>query len=279
MRIYRYKVGSNIYYGEQAGDDLLARCVRLNTTNMELKRAGMEDLLSEVELLPPCAPSKIICVGRNYALHAAERGEDVPDQPLLFLKPPSCLLAHGGTIVLPDGSEQVDFEGEIALVINQRCKDVHRANAYDVLLGLTAFNDVSARDWQKNDGQWTRAKGVDTFGPCGPWIDTSAAEALRVGAQMQSAFEAQTGNASVDSEKQLPLTVTTYVNGEQRQHGSISEMVFGFAYLIEYISSLFTLEAGDMIVTGTPAGVGPLASGDEVVVQLSSGPRLVNAVV
>jgi 2-keto-4-pentenoate hydratase/2-oxohepta-3-ene-1,7-dioic acid hydratase in catechol pathway len=278
VRIYRYKVGPSTYYGEQISDDTLARCVRLNPASMELKHAGVEDALSAVELLPPCAPSKIICVGRNYVAHAAERGESVPDQPLLFLKPPSCLLPHGGTIVLPPDSERVDHEGEIALVIGQRCKAVPRARAYDVLLGVTAFNDVSARDWQSGDGQWSRAKGADTFGPCGPYIDTSAAEALRVGAQMQGAFEQQTGNTAVDAEKQLPLTVTTYVNGEQRQHGAISELAFGFAYLIEYVSRYFTLEAGDLIVTGTPAGVGPLQSGDEVVVELSSGPRLVNTV-
>jgi 2-keto-4-pentenoate hydratase/2-oxohepta-3-ene-1,7-dioic acid hydratase in catechol pathway len=278
LRIYRYKVGPNIYYGEQVGDDTLARCVRLNQSSLELKRAGVEDQLSDVELLPPCAPSKVVCIGRNYVEHAKERGEEVPEKPLMFFKPPSCLLPHGGTIVLPKGSERVDFEGEIALVIGQRCKDVPREKAYDVLLGVTAFNDVSARDWQKDDGQWSRAKGCDTFGPCGPWIDTSAAEALRVGAQMQGAFTAQTGNSGVDAEKQLPLTMTTYVNGEQRQHGSISELAFGFAYLVEYASSFFTLEAGDLIVTGTPAGVGPLKAGDEVVVELSSGPRLVNMV-
>ena len=278
MRIYRYRVGANIYYGEQVAEDTLARCVRLSQASFELKRAGVEDALGEVELLPPCAPSKIVCIGRNYTEHARERGEEVPDKPLMFFKPPSCLLPHGGTIALPGGSERVDFEGEIALVVSQRCKDVPRAQAYDYMLGVTAFNDVSARDWQSADGQWSRAKGCDTFGPCGPWIDTSAAEALRVGAQMQGAFEAQTGNTSVDAEKQLPLTVTTYVNGEQRQHGSIGELAFGFAYLIEYVSSFFTLEAGDLIVTGTPAGVGPLKSGDEVVVELSSGPRLVNKV-
>jgi 2-keto-4-pentenoate hydratase/2-oxohepta-3-ene-1,7-dioic acid hydratase in catechol pathway len=202
----------------------------------------------------------------------------VDERPLLFFKPPSCLIPHGGEIVLPADSERVDFEGEIALVIGQRCKDVPRAQAYDALLGVTAFNDVTARDWQKADGQWTRAKGLDTFGPCGPYIDTSAAEALRVGGQMQTAFEAQTGNTSVDAEKQLPLTVTTYVNGEQKQHGTVADLTFGFGYLVSYISSLFTLEPGDLIVTGTPAGVGPLESGDEVAVQLSSGARLVNKV-
>jgi 2-keto-4-pentenoate hydratase/2-oxohepta-3-ene-1,7-dioic acid hydratase in catechol pathway len=278
MRIYRYRVGRNVYFGEEFGEGRLARCVRLNADNMELKRAGVEDNLADVELLPPVAPSKIVCVGRNYADHAAERGAEVPAQPLLFFKPPSCLLPHGGKIVLPPDSERVDFEGEIALVIGQRCKDIPQASAYDVLLGVTAFNDVSARDWQQADGQWARAKGLDTFGPCGPYIDTSAAEALRVGAQMQSAFTAQTGNSNVDAEAQLPLTVTTYLNGEQRQHGAISELAFGFAYLISYISALFTLEAGDLIVTGTPAGVGPLASGDEVVIELSSGVRLVNTV-
>ena len=150
---------------------------------------------------------------------------------------------------------------------------------YDYLLGVTALNDVTERDWQKADGQWARAKGMDTFCPCGPCIDTSAAEALRVGRELQASFTAQTGNTSVDAEKQLPLTVSTFVNGECRQFGVVAEMTYGLAYLISYISSLFTLEAGDIIATGTPAGVGPLAPGDTVAVELSCGVRLENSVV
>jgi 2-keto-4-pentenoate hydratase/2-oxohepta-3-ene-1,7-dioic acid hydratase in catechol pathway len=279
MRVFRYRVGKAVYWGEQIGEDVLARCVRLPSDKLELKHAGYEDQLSEVELLAPVAPSKIICVGRNYAEHAKERGAEVPEKPLLFFKPPSCLIPHGGAIRLPAGSERVDFEGEIALVIGERCSCVPEERAYDYLYGVTAFNDVTARDWQQADGQWARAKGLDTFGPCGPHVDTSAAEALRLGRQLQDSFISQTGNIGVDAEKQLPLSVATYVNGEQRQFGSVAELTFGFAHLISYISSLFTLEPGDLIVTGTPAGVGPLSPGDEVAVELSCGVRLSNTVV
>ncbi len=263
MRIYRYRIGTNTYYGELIGEDMLARCVRLSPYKFELKRSGQEDRLSEAELLVPCQPSKVVCVGRNYVEHARELGNVSPlDKPLLFFKPPSCLIPHGAEIILPVGSERVDFEGEIALVISDRCYKVDASQAFDYLFGVTAFNDVTARDWQKSDGQWTRAKGMNTFGPCGPYIDTSAAEALRIGGR-----------------RPVPLTVTTELNGQRVQHGGTEEMVFGFANLISYISQLMTLEAGDLIVTGTPAGVGPLKPGDTVSVALNCGPVLVNPVV
>lgn len=284
MLIYRYLADGQPYWGELAAEGQLARCLRLSRDRFELKRAGHVDRLDEVELLPPVAPSKIICVGRNYAEHAAELGNMPPaelgpdSRPLLFFKPPSALLPNGGTIRIPKGSTRTDYEGEIALVISQRCKDVPIERAYDYLLGVTAFNDVTERDWQQADGQWARAKGLDSFAPCGPCVDTSAAEALRLGRQMQASFTAQTGNTGVDAEKQLPLSVSTIVNGEPRQHGSVAQMAFGIAFLISYISSLFTLEAGDLIPTGTPAGIGPLHPGDSVAVELSCGVRLENAV-
>jgi 2-keto-4-pentenoate hydratase/2-oxohepta-3-ene-1,7-dioic acid hydratase in catechol pathway len=263
MRIFRYRVGNADYYGELVAEDTLARCVRLSNDRFELKRAGVEDQLSAVELLVPCRPSKVLCIGRNYVDHAAELGNVAPDtEPLVFLKPPSCLLPHGGEIELIAGSERVDYEGEIALVISERCHRIDAAESYNFLLGVTAFNDVTARDWQKSDKQWSRAKGCDTFGPCGPYIDTSAAEALRVG-----------------GDRKVPLTVTTKVNGEQRQHGSTADLTFNFASLISYCSQYMTLEAGDIIATGTPAGVGPLAPGDEVAIELNCGPRLVNKAV
>jgi len=262
MRIYRYMTGSACYYGEQKDGETLFRCVRLSRDRFELKRAGPEDSLAEVELQPPTAPGKIICVGRNYSAHAKEMGNaPVDERPLLFLKPPSCLIPHDAEIIPPLGSERVDYEGEIALVIGERCRNVPEEHAFDYLLGVTAFNDVTARDWQKSDNQWTRAKGCDTFGPCGPYIDTSAAEALR------------TGGA-----ERTPLTVTTYLNGKQVQHGSTVDLTFGLGFLISYISGYMTLEAGDIIATGTPAGVGPLAPGDEVAIELNCGPRLVNKV-
>ncbi|MCB1188387.1 fumarylacetoacetate hydrolase family protein [bacterium] len=263
MRIYRYRLGTSTHYGEMIGEDLLARCVRLSPYKFELKRTGHEDRLSEVELLVPVKPSKVVCVGRNYVEHAKELGNVSPlDKPLLFLKPPSCLIPHGAEIILPVGSERVDYEGEIALVISDRCYKINASRAYDYLLGVTAFNDVTARDWQKSDGQWTRAKGMNTFGPCGPYIDTSSAEALRIGGR-----------------RPVALTVTTELNGQRVQHGSTEQLVFGFDNLISYVSQLMTLEAGDIIVTGTPAGVGPLKPGDNVSVALNCGPCLENTVV
>jgi 2-keto-4-pentenoate hydratase/2-oxohepta-3-ene-1,7-dioic acid hydratase in catechol pathway len=262
MRIYRYRVGRACYYGELVSEKVLERCVRPSPDKFELHRAGVRDLLDAVELLVPTAPSKIVCVGRNYAEHAAEMGNVAPDErPLLFFKPPSCLIPHGAAIVLPRGAERVDYEGEIALVLGKRCQGVDAGEAYGYLLGVTAFNDVTERAWQKRDGQWTVAKGCDTFGPCGPYIDTSPAEALRLG-----------------GERRVPLAVTTRVNGELRQHGEIGGMTFNFASLISFISQYMTLEAGDLIATGTPPGVGPLHAGDTVAVELNCGPRLENPV-
>ena len=262
MRIYRYRVGRAVYYGELVAEDTLARCVRLGAEKFELKRAGVEDTLGEVEILPPVAPGKIIGVGFNYRAHAAGMGVTPPeDKPLLFLKPPSSLIPHNGVIVLPEGSGQVEYAGEIALVIGERCRGVAAAEAYKYLLGVTAFNDVTAMDWLREDDQWTRAKGCDTFGPCGPYIDTSAAEALRVG-----------------GDRRVPLTVTTRLNGKQVQHGNVHDLAFNFASLISYASRYMTLEAGDLIVTGTPAGGGALNPGDEVAVELNCGPLLANTV-
>jgi 2-keto-4-pentenoate hydratase/2-oxohepta-3-ene-1,7-dioic acid hydratase in catechol pathway len=263
MRIYRYRIGRSYYYGELVAEDVLERCVRPSPHKFELHRTGVQDNLSQAELLTPTAPGKIICVGRNYSAHAAELGNAAPDErPLLFFKPPSCLIPHGAPIVLPKDYERVDYEGEIALVISQRCYRIDAEQAYGHLLGVTAFNDVTERVWQKRDSQWTLAKGCDSFGPCGPYIDTSPAEALRIG-----------------GERRVPLAVTTRVNGEQRQHGLVRDMTFNFASIISYISQYMTLEAGDLIATGTPEGVGPLRPGDEVAVELNCGPRLVNPVV
>jgi 2-keto-4-pentenoate hydratase/2-oxohepta-3-ene-1,7-dioic acid hydratase in catechol pathway len=262
MRIYRYRAGKACYYGKLAGESILQRCVRMSPDKFELKHAGVEDDLAQVELLPPVRPSKIVCVGRNYADHARELGNaPVQSEPLLFLKPPSCLIAHQAPIELPAGAERVDYEGEIALVMGQRCRHVPVGEAYDYLLGVTAFNDVTERAWQKKDGQWARAKGCDTFGPCGPFIDTSAAEALRAGGTDRT-----------------PLAVKTELNGTVVQEGTISDLTFDFAFLISYISRYLTLEAGDLIATGTPAGVGQLKPGDQVAVELSCGVRLANPV-
>jgi 2-keto-4-pentenoate hydratase/2-oxohepta-3-ene-1,7-dioic acid hydratase in catechol pathway len=200
--------------------------------------------LSEAQLLAPVAPSKIICVGRNYRDHAKELGNEVPAEPLLFFKPPSSLLDPGGTIRLPRLSERVDFECELAVVIGKRARNLKPGdNIREYIHGFTIANDVTARDLQKKDGQWTRAKGFDTFCPVGPIIDT---------------------DFSLDT----PYTLETHVNGEQRQHGSTADFIFGLPELLVYITAAMTLEPGDLLLTGTPAGVGPLSDGDIVEVSI-----------
>ncbi len=184
-------------------------------------------------------PSKIVCVGLNYAKHAAEFGNPLPEEPLLFLKPPSSLVATGDSIVLPRGAGQIDYEGEIGVRVGKRARHVSAADAWDYVDGLLAINDVTARALQRSDGQWTRAKGFDTFCPAGPVkplaeVDVSA------------------------------LSVTTRVNGEVRQESSADDMVFDIPALVAHISGIMTLEPGDLIATGTPSGVGPLADGDVV---------------
>jgi len=210
--------------------------------------------LSEVELLPPVTPTKIICVGRNYRDHAKELGNEVPAEPLLFFKPPSSLLAPGGVIRMPKASERVDFEGELAVVIAKRAHKLSRdQDLRPYIHGYTLANDVTARDLQKKDGQWTRAKGFDTFCPVGPVVDT-------------------------ELDLAAGLTIETHVNGELRQHGSTADFIFALPVLLEYITAAMTLEPGDLLLTGTPAGVGPLAAGDVVEVSIAGLGRLSNPV-
>jgi 2-keto-4-pentenoate hydratase/2-oxohepta-3-ene-1,7-dioic acid hydratase in catechol pathway len=210
---------------------------------------------AELELLAPTVPTKIIGVGRNYVAHAAEHGVDVPEAPLLFTKPPSSVLGPGGEIVLPAVSKQVEHEGELAVVIGARCRSVIEADAWRHVLGITCGNDVTARDIQRGDAQWTRGKGFDTFCPLGPWVVTGLTEA-----------------------DVADLEVLCRVNGEERQRGRSSEMVFSPASLISYISQVMTLEPGDVILTGTPSGVAPLAAGDEVEVEVEGVGTLSNPV-
>ncbi|HSM61987.1 MAG TPA: fumarylacetoacetate hydrolase family protein [Longimicrobiales bacterium] len=203
--------------------------------------------------MTPVAPSKIVCVGRNYAKHAAELGNVVPAEPLIFLKPPSSLLPSGGEIVMPRGMGRVDYEGEIGVVIGIRARHVPESEAWRHVAALAPVNDVTARDLQRSDGQWTRAKGFDTFCPVGepaPVADVDLAG----------------------------LAVTTRVNGELRQEGNIGELRFSIPFLIAHISRIMTLEPGDLIATGTPEGVGPLAPGDEVVVEVRGVGSVANRV-
>lgn len=198
--------------------------------------------LAEVNLLAPSEPSKIVCVGRNYVEHAKELGNEVPKVPLLFMKPPSSIIASGETIILPPQSSQVEHEAELVAVIGKRGRHITAGQAKKHILGYTLGNDVTARDLQKSDGQWTRAKGFDTFCPFGPWIDTE--------------FDPS------------DAVVTCRVNGQMRQMASTRDMIFNINVLIAYISSVMTLEPGDLIFTGTPAGVGELKDGDEVSVEI-----------
>ena len=203
--------------------------------------------------MPPIAPTKIVCIGRNYAAHAAELGNEVPTEPLIFLKPPSSLIAAGEAIVLPAGAGRVDFEGEIGVVIGKRARHVSRETAWGHVGALVPVNDVTARELQKRDGQWTRAKGFDTFCPVGTPVPV----------------------ASVDLKA---LAVTTRVNGEVRQDAPATAMVFDIAFLVAHISRIMTLEPGDLICTGTPDGIGELAAGDEVEVRVAGVGSLKNHV-
>jgi len=188
------------------------------------------------------APSKIVCVGRNYAEHAKELGNEAPPEPILFLKAPSSVLAPEGTIIRPPQSQRVDFEGELAIVIGRQARNVRRAEWRGFVLGFTCGNDVTARDLQKKDVQFTRAKSFDTFCPIGPVIETDLEPSA--------------------------LNLVTRVNGEVKQKGNTRDMIFPCDFLIEFISSVMTLCPGDVILTGTPAGVGPLQSGDVVEVEV-----------
>ena len=216
------------------------------------KRKEAQTPLAEVRLLPPSQPTKIVCVGRNYVDHAKELGNDVPKIPLIFMKPPSSIIADGETIILPPQSKQVEHEAELVVIIGKRGKNIIAEEASDYIFGYTVGNDVTARDLQKIDELWTRAKGFDTFCSFGPWIDTE--------------FDPS------------DAVVTCRVNGQMRQMASTRDMVFNIGVLIAYISSIMTLEPGDLIFTGTPAGVGVLKDGDEVVVEIESLAKLSNPV-
>lgn len=218
----------------------------------EFRRLPAHLPLESVRLLPPILPSKIICVGRNYVEHAREHGNEVPDVPLIFLKPPTSIIGPGAAILLPPQSERVEHEGELVIVIGRGGRHIEPADAADYVLGYTIGNDVTARDLQRRDNQWTRAKGFDTFCPLGPWIDTE--------------FDP------------TDALLTCHVNGEMRQMGSTHDMVFQPPQLIAFISSFMTLEPGDVIMTGTPAGVGPLLPGDTVEVKIEGLGSLSNPV-
>lgn len=218
----------------------------------EFRRYEPQILLSKVKLLPPCEPTKIICVGRNYLEHAKESNSTVPEIPLLFLKPPSSLIGNGATIEIPPQSKNIEHEAELAVIIKSKCRWVSPENVKSVILGYTISNDVTARDLQRIDSQWTRGKGFDSFCPLGPWIETE-----------------------FDSTDAL---LTCYVDNQLRQMSSTRDMVFPVNTIISFITSIMTLLPGDVILTGTPAGVGRLLPGNKITIQIEGIGTLENTV-
>lgn len=257
MRIARFTTeGGEPRYGvvEGAADGESVAVVAGDPLYRPVQFTGERLPLGDVRLLAPVIPrSKIVGVGRNYADHAAEFGQVVPEEPLLFLKPNTAVIGPGDAIVLPRQSHEVHFEGELAVVIGKLCRDVPTERALDVIFAYTVGNDVTARDLQRTDDQWARAKGFDTFCPLGPWLQTELDPA--------------------------DLTLRTLVNGEVKQDVRTSKLIFDVPTLVAYISAAFTLLPGDVILTGTPAGVGPIVAGDLVEVTVEGIGTLDNRVV
>ena len=263
MRYCRFQLNGETHYGlveSVAGSDAV---VRILLTAPEEADGDMESLrtrritpipLQEAVLLPPVRPSKIVCIGRNYQEHAAELGNEVPKEPLIFLKATSSLLSPGATIRRPKLSQRVDHEGELGVVIGRICyQPAADADIRQYILGYTCVNDVTARDLQKGDGQWSRAKGFDTFCPVGPLVTDEIDPSAGVG-------------------------VETRVNGDVRQQGNTRDFIFGLDTVIRYIAQAMTLFPGDLIPTGTPSGVGPLSAGDSVEVTVEGVGTLKNPV-
>ncbi len=259
MRIVRFSPGPN----SGLGTDPLFGLLEEDGTNISViagdpiyagvSKTGAVTQLSDVRLLAPVIPrSKVVCIGKNYADHAAEMGSEVPSEPIIFLKPNTSVIGPNDTIVWPAMSERVDHEAELAIVIGRICKDVPRERVNDVIFGYTVANDVTARDLQKKDGQWSRAKGFDTFCPLGPWIDTDF----------------------------IPGTqrITASVNNELKQDARLNQMIFGVAEIVQFVSQVMTLLPGDVILTGTPAGIGPIQPQGSVTVAIEGLGELTNRV-
>jgi len=258
VRIARFAKGDGVAYGVVEGEaaqtiaELYGHPFGIDPSGVRL--TGQRYPLAEVRLLAPVLPSKVVAVGKNYAEHVREMGSEVPAEPVLFLKPSTSVTGPNDRIAYPVKlTDRVDYEGELAVIIGRLCRDVPKERAYDVVFGYTCANDVTARDLQLKDGQWTRAKGFDTFCPLGPWMETATDPS--------------------------DLGITTRVNGEVRQHARTRELLWDVPSLIEYISSVMTLLPGDVLLTGTPEGVGPLTDGDEVSVTVESIGTLTNKVV
>jgi 2-keto-4-pentenoate hydratase/2-oxohepta-3-ene-1,7-dioic acid hydratase in catechol pathway len=247
VRLARFRLGDRIATGVLEGE--WVRVLR-GTFFEEPVPTGEEVPSADVRLLAPVIPSKIVAVARNNPAHAAELGNPVPDEPILFFKPATSVIGPGDPIPMPEGSERVDHEAEMAMVIGRLCRGVSEEEAPKYVLGYTCANDVTARDWQKTDGQWARAKGSDGFCPLGPWIETELDPS--------------------------DLEVICRVGGEVRQLGRTSEFVFSPAELVSFIARTITLLPGDVVLTGTPSGVGPMTPGDTVEVEVEGVGVLTN---
>lgn len=249
MRLVRFQAQGRPVYGILSNDEV----VELDGEGygpLTLRRARHRT--ADVKFLAPCVPTKIVAVGLNYRDHARELGMTVPDDPILFLKPPTSLIGPGDAIIRPPMSRQVDYEGELGIVIKDRVSRITPVESRQHILGYTCANDVTARDLQKKDGQWTRAKSFDTFCPAGPWIETELAPD--------------------------DILIETFLNGERKQSSRTSQFIFGIDHLVSFISQVMTLHPGDLIITGTPAGIGPMKPGDEVEVRIEGIGSLKNRV-
>jgi len=250
LRIARFSIGDEVDFGVVEGDEVAPIT---GHPFAPFTFTGYRYALAEVRLLAPILPSKVVAIGRNYAEHAAEMGGQVTSEPMIFLKPSTAVVGTGDAIAYPASSQRVDFEGELAVVMGRISRDVPAAQALEMVLGYTCANDVTARDQQQTDGQWSRAKGYDTFCPLGPWIET----------------QLDPGD----------LGIVTTVNGETRQDARTSQLVTPVPELIEYITRVMTLLPGDVILTGTPAGVGPVAVDDTIEITIEGIGALSNRVV
>jgi 2-keto-4-pentenoate hydratase/2-oxohepta-3-ene-1,7-dioic acid hydratase in catechol pathway len=253
MRIARFTAGDEPAYGVVEGDADAATITQIDGHPIgAFTVTGTRHALADVRLLAPILPTKIVAIGKNYADHAAEMGGEAPAEPLIFLKPSSAVIGPGDPIARPASVGRVDFEGELAVVVGRLCRDVPVERAFDVVFGYTCGNDVTARDQQAADGQWSRAKGYDTFCPLGPWIETELDPS--------------------------DLSITTTVNGEVKQDARTSQLIHDIPKVIAHITAVMTLVPGDVLMTGTPAGVGPIEVGDEVAVTISGIGTLRNVV-
>lgn len=259
MRLARFSSGDKVGYavmadGGQGLAEISAEDFFAGAKGEGALKRGEYFKLEDVSLLAPVLPSKIVAIGLNYKAHAAEFNQKLPDEPLLFLKPSTSVIGPGDDIFYPALiSHRVDYEGELAVVIGRKAKDVTLSEAPSYILGYTAFNDVTARDLQGKDRQWTRAKSFDTFAPTGPWIETELDPSA--------------------------LTIETLLNGERRQDANTSDMIFNVFELVSFISRVMTLLPGDIIATGTPPGVGKMKAGDTVEVRVQGIGTLINTVV